>query len=202
MEEIITIIKLSTLSVVIGFVIDLIVGDPHFLLHPVVLIGKFIAILEKIFRKILPKNKLGERWAGGFTAILTIIFSTIVPLAILYFAYKFNIYVYLFIESVMSWQILATKSLKTESMKVYKELQKGDIAAARVAVSMIVGRDTENLDEKQIVKAAVETVAENTSDGVIAPLIFLILGGAPFGFLYKAINTLDSMIGYKNEKYR
>ncbi|MEG1805952.1 MAG: CobD/CbiB family cobalamin biosynthesis protein, partial [Clostridia bacterium] len=139
MEEIITIIKLSTLSVVIGFVIDLIVGDPHFLLHPVVLIGKFIAILEKIFRKILPKNKLGERWAGGFTAILTIIFSTFVPLAILYFAYKFNIYVYLFIESVMSWQILATKSLKTESMKVYKELQKGDIAAARVAVSMIVG---------------------------------------------------------------
>ena len=112
-----------------------------------------------------------------------------------------NNYLGLAIESFMCYQILATKGLKTESMKVYKKLAEEDLEGARYAVSMIVGRDTKALDEAGVAKAAVETVAENTSDGIIAPMIFMAIGGAPLGFFYKAINTLDSMIGYKNDKY-
>ena len=116
-------------------------------------------------------------------------------------AYRLHPYLGAVIESIMTYQILATKCLKVESMKVYQELKKGDIAASRKAVSMIVGRDTECLDETGVAKAAIETVAENTSDGVIAPMIFTAIGGPILGFFYKAVNTMDSMIGYKNEKY-
>ena len=117
------------------------------------------------------------------------------------YACHFNIFFGLICESIFCWLFTATKSLKTESMKVYSQLKKGNIEGARKAVSMIVGRDTERLDEDGIIKAAVETVAENTSDGVIAPLIYIFIGGAPLGALYKAVNTMDSMVGYKNEKY-
>ena len=101
----------------------------------------------------------------------------------------------------MCYQLLATKALKDETMKVYTALSQGDLKQARYAVSMVVGRDTEVLDETGVTKAAVETVAENASDGVIAPLLFLAIGGAPLGFFYKAVNTMDSMVGYKNDKY-
>lgn len=120
---------------------------------------------------------------------------------LLWAAGKVHPYLRFALESFWCYQILAVKSLKVESMKVYKELKKGDLPAARRAVSMIVGRDTQNLDEAGVTKAAVETVAENTSDGAVAPMLFLLIGGAPLGFAYKAVNTMDSMIGYKDEKY-
>ena len=114
--------------------------------------------------------------------------------------YRFFSFLYPTMEAIMTYQILATKCLKVESMKVYEQLQKQDLPAARKAVSMIVGRDTEQLDETGVAKAAIETVAENASDGVIAPMIYLAIGGPVLGFAYKAVNTMDSMVGYKNEK--
>ena len=118
-----------------------------------------------------------------------------VPGGILYLAYRISIYLGLAVESFMCYQILATKSLAVESDRVYQEIQTGDIARARKAVSMIVGRDTQNLTIEGVTKAAVETVAENTSDGVIAPLFYMVIGGALLGFGYKAVNTMDSMVG-------
>lgn len=185
-------------AILIGFILDLIFGDPHWLPHPVRLIGFLILKGEKLLRRLMPKSE----FAGG--VLLTIFVTGIsfaVPLLILYVAGIWSIYAKIAIEAIFCYQILATKSLKTESMRVYKYLIKGDMANSRKYLSWIVGRDTDQLDESQIAKAAVETVAENTSDGVIAPMIFMILGGAPLGFFYKAVNTLDSMIGYKNEKY-
>ena len=135
-------------------------------------------------------------WESGFQSfLLRYLFC------ILLFAYRLNLWLGIGLETVMCYQILAVKSLKTESMKVYAELKRGSLAGARQKVSMIVGRDTEDLSEEQVAKAAVETVAENTSDGTVAPLLFMAVGGAPLGFLYKGINTLDSMVGYKNEVY-
>ena len=134
--------------------------------------------------------------------VLAVLSSTVFVTAVLLLgAYRLHPYLGAVIESIMTYQILATKCLKVESMKVYQELKKGDIAASRKAVSMIVGRDTECLDETGVAKAAIETVAENTSDGVIAPMIFTAIGGPILGFFYKAVNTMDSMVGYKNERY-
>ncbi|WP_167957186.1 adenosylcobinamide-phosphate synthase CbiB [Anaerosporobacter faecicola] len=186
---------------IIGFVLDLIIGDPHWLYHPVRLIGKLIQIMEKAVRACFPKTKRGELIGGTLLALIVMVVSTTIPLAILVFCYGFDRYLGLAVESVFCYQLLATKSLKVESMKVYKELATKDIEKARCAVSMIVGRDTQSLDAVGITKAAVETVAENTSDGSIAPLLAIVIGGAPLGFLYKSINTMDSMIGYKNDKY-
>ena len=186
---------------IIGFILDLIVGDPHWIYHPIRLIGKLIGSTEKLIRHCFPKTKTGERIGGIVLAIIVMIISTGIPLVLLIICYKTNVYLGIIIEGIFCYQLLATKSLKDESMKVYKALKDKDIEKARYAVSMIVGRDTKSLDEVGITKAAVETVAENTSDGSIAPLIAIIIGGAPLGFLYKSINTMDSMIGYKNDKY-
>ncbi|MBS5931283.1 MAG: cobalamin biosynthesis protein CobD [Clostridiales bacterium] len=186
---------------IIGFVLDLIVGDPHWLYHPVRLIGKLISNTEKLVRRCFTKTKAGEQIAGIVLAIFVMVISTGIPLGILVICYKTNVYLGIAIESIFCYQLLATKSLKVESMKVYRALKDKDMEKARYAVSMIVGRDTNSLDAVGITKAAVETVAENTSDGSIAPLIAIIIGGAPLGFLYKSINTMDSMIGYKNDKY-
>ncbi|HEY5585650.1 MAG TPA: adenosylcobinamide-phosphate synthase CbiB [Ruminiclostridium sp.] len=189
------------IAVLIGFILDLIFGDPLWLPHPIRLIGFLISTGEKIIRKVFPETKKGEFLGGAVLTILVTAVSFFVPLLILYLASNLNIYLKLAIHSIFCYQILATKSLKTESMRVYYHLIEKDMVNARKYLSWIVGRDTQNLNEEEITKAAVETVAENTSDGVIAPLIFIVLGGAPLGFLYKAINTLDSMIGYKNDKY-
>ena len=134
--------------------------------------------------------------------MLTVLISAGLPAALLYGAQKLSVWLRLALESVMCWQILATKSLRDESMKVFSALRGGTLNEARQAVSMIVGRDTAQLDEKGVARAAVETVAENTSDGVIAPLLFLALGGAPLGFFYKAVNTMDSMLGYVEMPYK
>lgn len=184
-----------------GFILDLILGDPAWLYHPVRLIGALISLLEAWCRRLCGDSERKLLWAGGILWILVLAVSTGVPLFLLWAAGLVHPYLRFALECFWCWQILAVKSLKTESMKVYDELKKDDLPAARKAVSMIVGRDTERLDEAGVAKAAVETVAENTSDGVVAPLLFLMLGGAPLGFAYKAINTMDSMIGYKDEKY-
>ena len=192
----------SLYALCIGFCIDLIVGDPHGFPHPVVGIGRLISLLERLFRRLLPKTKGGEIAAGVCIWVLTVLISAGLPAAILYGAQKLSVWLRLALESIMCWQILATKSLRDESMKVFSALRGGTLAEARQAVSMIVGRDTAQLDEKGVARAAVETVAENTSDGVIAPLLFLALGGAPLGFFYKAVNTMDSMLGYVEMPYK
>lgn len=189
------------IAVIIGFILDLIFGDPHWLPHPVRLIGLLISKGEKVLRRLLPKTKIGEYIGGLILTTIIITIAFLFPLLILYFAGKINSVLSIAIEAIFCYQILATKSLKTESMRVYNQLKENDITNARKYLSWIVGRDTQNLTEEGITKATVETIAENTSDGVIAPLIFIALGGSPLGFLYKAVNTLDSMIGYKNDKY-
>ncbi len=193
--------ELSILAVVLGFGLDLLIGDPHWLYHPIRLVGALISSLEKLLRGVFPKNKNGELAAGVFLLVLTAGITTGCAWGLLYLAGRIHPYVRFALETVMCYQLLATKALKDETMKVYAALSQGDLKQARYAVSMVVGRDTEVLDETGVTKAAVETVAENASDGVIAPLLFLAVGGAPLGFFYKAVNTMDSMVGYKNDKY-
>ena len=183
----------------LGFVLDLLFGDPHWLPHPIRLIGNLIASLEKLNKKELSDTK---KFLRGFAMVVVVIaWTTGVTAVILEGAYGLHPAIGCAVEAIMTYQILATKCLKVESMKVCEQLQKQDLPAARKAVSMIVGRDTEQLDETGVAKAAIETVAENASDGVIAPMIYLAIGGPVLGFAYKAVNTMDSMLGYKNEKY-
>lgn len=185
----------------LGFLIDLLLGDPRALPHPVVLIGRVIAAGERLLRAAAPKTPRGEYLAGAVLAALVPALSWGVTYALLALCGGISVWLRFAAETLLCWQILAARSLKTESMKVFRALTAGDLEGARRAVSMIVGRDTARLDEAGITRAAVETVAENASDGVIAPMLFCALGGAPLGMLYKAINTLDSMVGYKNERY-
>ena len=184
-----------------GFLLDCLLGDPHNPWHPICLIGNLISFLEKKIRRVFPKNQKGQLTGGILLVILVLAISTAVPILILMAARQIHPYLELALETFMCYQLLAARSLRDESMKVYRALHRRDIEGARKAVSMIVGRDTERLDEAGIAKAAVETVAENASDGVIAPMIFIAIGGAPLGFFYKAVNTMDSMVGYKNDKY-
>ena len=189
-----------------GFLMDLLFGDPYWLPHPIRLIGNWISFLEKrlLGSKTEEKHTTPEQeQRRGMLLVLAVLSSTVFVTAVLLLgAYRLHPYLGVVIESIMTYQILATKCLQVESMKVYQELKKGDIAASRKVVSMIVGRDTECLDETGVAKAAIETVAENTSDGVIAPMICTAIGGPILGFFYKAVNTMDSMVGYKNEKYQ
>lgn len=188
---------ITVLPLILGFGLDCIVGDPYNIPHPIRLIGKIIGVLEKIIRRNMKNLRLG----GFLLAIIVVTFSTIIPLAILFVCYKINVILGIAVETVMSCYMLAAKCLCKESMKVCRASESGDIESARKAVSMIVGRDTTVLDKDGIIRAAVETVAENASDGVTAPLFYMGLGGAVGAFLYKSVNTMDSMIGYKNEKY-
>ena len=191
----------SLYALLIGFCIDLILGDPHGLPHPVVAIGRLIAVLEKVFRSIFPKTDRGEKLAGALLWIVVVLVSTMLPVVLLRGCMSISPWLRLAMESIMCWQILAVRSLRVEAMKVYRALSSEGIEKARHAVSMIVGRDTARLDREGVIKAAVETVAENTSDGVIAPMLFIALGGAPLGFFYKAVNTMDSMLGYTDPPY-
>lgn len=194
--------KWSLYALLIGFGMDLILGDPHGFPHPVIAIGKLISGLEKHLRRLFPATVRGENIAGGVLWVLVAGLSTVVPAFLLWGCRQVSPWLRLVVESAMCWQILATKSLRVESMKVYTALETGDLQASRYAVSMIVGRDVSRLDEAGVARAAVETVAENTSDGVVAPLVFLALGGAPLGFFYKAVNTMDSMLGYVEPPYK
>ena len=194
--------KWSMFALLMGFCMDLVVGDPHDFPHPVVFIGKLISLLERGLRKLFPKTSGGEKLAGGVLWLLVVLISTAVPVGILWGCHLVSPWLRLGVESMMCWQILAAKALRDESMKVYHALKTGDLEKSRAAVSMIVGRDTHRLDEAGVTKAAVETVAENTSDGVVAPMIFTAIGGAPLGFFYKAVNTMDSMLGYVEPPYK
>lgn len=189
------------MALLIGFTLDLIFGDPYWLYHPVCVIGNLIAFLEKRIREIFPKSHKGELAGGTLVVLLVCLFSFGVPLAVTRMLYRSAPLAGFVLETFWCYQLFAAKSLKTESMKVYDRLKNGTIEEARYAVSMIVGRDTKSLTEAGVIKAAVETVAESTSDGIIAPMCYMALGGVPLMFLYKGINTMDSMLGYKNEKY-
>ena len=185
----------------IGFLIDFIVGDPQGLWHPVCGIGSLISRMEKQLRKNVADTPQNLLLAGAALAV-TIPCMTVVITAVLLLAAGFiHPYLRFVLMCVLDGWILAARSLKTESMKVYRRLKEKDLNGARYAVSMIVGRDTERLTAEGVTRAAVETVAENASDGVIAPLLFLLFFGPVGGFFYKAVNTMDSMVGYKNEKY-
>jgi len=194
--------KWSLMAFIIGFLMDLLIGDPHGFPHPVVFIGREITWLERGLRRIFPKSPGGEKAAGGLLWLVVVFTSTGIPLLLLGICHRISPWLRLAVESVMCWQILAVKSLRDESMRVYDALESGDIEKSRHAVSQIVGRDTAALDDAAVTRAAVETVAENTSDGIVAPLLYLAIGGVPLGFCYKAVNTMDSMLGYTEAPYR
>ena len=190
-----------------GFVLDLLIGDPHFIPHPVRLIGSLISFLDKRLNcddgyNISEKKINLIKYKRGMLLAFTVIFATFaISVIIIVAAYSINLYAGVIAEAVMTWQILATKCLRVESMRVYDALRTDGVDAGRRAVSMIVGRDTSVLDAAGVTRAAVETIAENTSDGVIAPMLYTAIGGPVLGFVYKAVNTMDSMLGYKNDKY-
>lgn len=190
-----------------GFVLDLLIGDPHFIPHPVRLIGSLISFLDKRLncdaKYNISEKKLNLiKYKRGMLLVFAVIFATFtMSVIIIVAAYSINLYAGVIVEAVMTWQILATKCLRVESMRVYDALRTDGVDAGRRAVSMIVGRDTSVLDAAGVTRAAVETIAENTSDGVIAPMLYTAIGGPVLGFVYKAVNTMDSMIGYKNDKY-
>lgn len=190
---------LQTAAIIAGFVLDFFIGDPYNLPHPIVAIGKLIAFLDKKLRK--GGEDRGDIMRGALTAVIVVTVSTGVPALLLELAWRLHPAVFFILNSIMCFQLLAARQLVIESDKVRKALEAGDTEAARSAVANIVGRDTDVLDERGITRAAVETVAENGSDGVVAPLFWMFLFGAPGGFFYKSINTMDSMLGYKNEKY-
>lgn len=190
-----------------GFVLDLLIGDPHFIPHPVRLIGSLISFCDKRLNcdagyNISEKKLNLIKYKRGMLLAFTVIFATFaISVIIIVAAYSINLYAGVIAEAVMTWQILATKCLRVESMRVYDALRTDGVDAGRRAVSMIVGRDTSVLDAVGVTRAAVETIAENTSDGVIAPMLYTAIGGPVLGFVYKAVNTMDSMLGYKNDKY-
>lgn len=195
------------LAFIAGFVLDLLIGDPHFIPHPVRLIGSLISFCDKRLNcdagyNISEKKLNLIKYKRGMLLAFTVIFATFaISVIIIVAAYSINLYAGVIAEAVMTWQILATKCLRVESMRVYDALRTDGVDAGRRAVSMIVGRDTSVLDAAGVTRAAVETIAENTSDGVIAPMLYTAIGGPVLGFVYKAVNTMDSMLGYKNDKY-
>ncbi len=196
---------LTTFALLTGYIADLIFGDPPRLPHPVRGIGFMISRGERLLLGAgHTSGRLTRRrqyLSGVVLTIMVISVSYVIPYYLLFATAKINLWLAFGLEALMCYLILATKSLKDESMQVYQALIDNDLPTARKKLSRLVSRDTDNLDSSEVAKGAVETVSENTSDGVIAPLMYILIGGAPLGFLYKAINTLDSMIGYKNEKY-
>ena len=184
-----------------GFVLDALFGDPAWLPHPVVYMGKAISRLEKFLRPRLPKTPQGELLGGAIVAFCLPVGTFLLTGLVCWGAARLHPLLGLAVQMFWCGQALAARGLVQESTNVYKELKKPDLPGARKAVSRIVGRDTAELTAEGVTKAAVETVAENASDGVIAPLLYMLIGGAPLALTYKAINTMDSMLGYKNEKY-
>lgn len=192
---------LTALAVLGGFGLDLLLADPAWMPHPVVGMGRAIATLEKRLRRLFPATPAGERAAGRVLAAALPLGTFALAAGALALAYRLHPAAGFALETLWCWQALALRGLADESGKVYAQLAKGDLPAARRAVSRIVGRDTGSLTAAGVTKAAVETVAENFSDGVAAPLFYLLIGGAPLGLAYKAVNTMDSMVGYKNKTY-
>ena len=190
---------MNLLSIYTGYALDLIIGDPYSFPHPVRYIGKLISIVEKQIRKITSSDK-GLKIAGFFLWFI-VVGATFGITTLVLQLFKFNKLAYFIVNTILIYTTLAAKCLKDESVKIYIVLKTGDLEKSRIQLSYIVGRDTTNLNEKEIVRATVETVAENTVDGIIAPLFYGFIGGAPLAMAYKAVNTLDSTVGYKNDKY-
>ena len=188
-------------ALLLGFCIDLLLGDPRWLYHPVQAIGWLIVQLEPPLRRAFPDSDRGQVRAGVALVILVVGITGLVSGGILWGLHRLHPMAGFAGEVILCWLILAAKSLRTESMKVVKALENGTLDDGRRAVSMIVGRDTEHLSEEEVLKAAVETVAENASDGILAPLLFAAVLGPVGGICYKAVNTMDSMVGYKNDRY-
>lgn len=184
-----------------GFLLDLLLGDPSWMPHPVVFMGRCIAALEKRLRKVFPQTPAGERWAGRMLAAVLPLGTLVVTGGCLWLCTQIHPALAFALSTLWCWQALAAKGLASESKNVYHALTGGTLAEARQAVGRIVGRDTGALTQAGVTRAAVETVAENFSDGVVAPMIYMLLGGAPLALCYKAVNTMDSMVGYKNERY-
>ena len=185
----------------LSFCLDLLLGDPGWIPHPVVWMGRAISGLEERLRRIFPKTARGEWAAGALLAILLPAGTLALTLSVLWFAGQIHPGLRFFLEVFWGWQALAVRGLGKESSRVYRALREGTLEQAQQAVARIVGRDTQRLDRAGVTRAAVETVAENFSDGVAAPLFYFFLGGAPLALCYKAINTMDSMVGYRNERY-
>lgn len=181
--------------------LDLLLGDPHGLWHPVQGIGALAARLERVLRRMFPATCRMQMAAGGCMVVCVLCGVAIVVTGVTVFLYHVHFFAGFLAELYWYYSALAARSLHRESRNVRLALERDGLSAGRTAVSMIVGRDTKTLDEAGVIRAAVETVAENTSDGVIAPMLYLAVGGCTGGWLYKAINTMDSMVGYKNEAY-
>ena len=188
------------IMVLLAFILDLLIGDPHPWPHPVKAIGRLIAVLTKKFNKPEYSRKK-RKYLGVATWLITVGGTGLVAYIVMRLA-MFNYYLYMIVGTYLSYTCLSPRQLAIEAEKIMKSLKQGNLKKARYQVGMIVGRDTENLSAEEVTKATIETVAENTSDGVVAPLLFLVIGGPVLGLMYKAINTLDSMVGYRNEKYR
>jgi len=191
---------INAISILLAVILDWIIGDPNWFPHPIIYIGKLIAFLEKKGRKLC-KTNISIKAFGGLIVIIVAGISFIIPLIILMIA-KQTTWVYIVLNVIIVWTTLAAKCLSKEAKKVYYALRDNDLEDARIKLSYIVGRDTKELSDKEIIRADIETVAENTADGIIAPLFYAIIGGAPLAMMYKGINTMDSMLGYMNEKYR
>ncbi len=189
------------LAVLCGFILDWLLGDPDWMPHPVVYMGKAIRALESVLRKIFPQSNRWQLFSGALLAILLLSLSFVLSTCALFLCRLVHPLLAFGLQSIWCWQCLAVKGLAVASARVYDALDRQDLPAARQAVSQIVGRDTQQLNAEAVCKASIETVAENFCDGVMAPLCYLLIGGAPLGLLYKAINTMDSMLGYKNARY-
>jgi len=189
---------LLTVTITLAYLLDLILGDPRWLPHPIKGIGRLAKKLERPLRRTVKS----ERTAGFIFTMVIISIVWGLTSIIIRQAVSFNQYLGLGFSIIFIYASLAVKDLKVESLRVCRALEKGNIVAARKKLSLIVGRDTQNMDEKDIIRATVETIAENTVDAIIAPLFYAFIGGAPLALTYKAVNTLDSLVGYKNERYR
>ncbi|WAG60319.1 adenosylcobinamide-phosphate synthase CbiB [Clostridium estertheticum] len=192
--------QMNIMDLIVAILLDLLIGDPYWFKHPVIYIGKLISVLDKLGRKLCNTHKQIKIF-GGVIVVIVAFSSFLVPFIILKISKEF-FWVYNILNIILLWTTIATKCLHMEGIKVYDALVKNDIDDARIKLSYIVGRDTKDLSLDEIVRADVETIAENTADGVIAPILYAILGGAPLAMMYKGINTMDSMLGYMNEKYK
>ncbi|WKV09927.1 adenosylcobinamide-phosphate synthase CbiB [Thermoanaerobacterium sp. CMT5567-10] len=188
------------MEVIAAYFLDLMIGDPEGYPHPVRLMGKLISFLERKFREIA-KTARQERIAGYFLCAVVVFTSYISGYLIIYLLKELNVYLGKILDMLLIYTCLATNDLAKSAMRVYSPLKNDNIVEARKMLSFIVSRDTENLGYSDIVRGVVETVAENISDGIIGPLFYAFIGGAPLALAYKASSTLDSMVGYKNEKY-
>ncbi|WP_073127247.1 adenosylcobinamide-phosphate synthase CbiB [Asaccharospora irregularis] len=187
-------------SIYIGYILDLIIGDPYSFPHPVRFIGSLIKLVEKQIRKLAKTDKALK--LGGFILWIITVGTTYLVTYCILKVFSFNRVAFMVMNSIIIYTTLATKCLKDEAIKIYNVLKTKDIKKSRKQLSYIVGRDTTNLSEAEIIRATVETVAENTVDGIVAPMFYAFLGGAPLAMAYKAVNTLDSTVGYKNDKYK